>query len=187
VRLELTLELFIQSFDSLVNTTVQGLLDPNDPEDPQGLYIVAGGNGGQYCASRQIENCNWFAAVTDKLRENGYPAGSRLIFVGSLDDNSNNLAGYSYFAGDLKEDFIVTYDDVFSPGDAAGTSFAAPRVAGAAALVKQKFPNLTSAQIKQVILQTADDLGATGVDAVFGYGKLNVLNTLSPQGIVVPK
>ena len=174
-------------FDSLVNSTVQGLLDTNGSESGQGLYIMAGGNGGDYCASRQIENCNWIAAVTDKLREKGYPAGSRLILVGSLDDNSNDLAGYSYFAGDLKEDFIVAHDDVFSPGDGAGTSFAAPRVAGAAALVKQKFPNLTSEQIKQVILQTADDLGTTGVDAVFGYGKLNVLNTLSPQGSVVPK
>ena len=173
-------------FDSLVNISVQAF-DPNGSSSAQGLYIMAGGNGGVHCASRQIENCNWIAAVTDKIRENGYPSGSRLIFVGSLDDNSNDLAGYSYFAGDLKEDFIVAHDDVFSPGDAAGTSFAAPRVAGAAALVKQKFPNLTSAQIKQVILQTADDLGATGVDAVFGHGKLNVLNTLSPQGSVVPK
>ena len=173
-------------FDSLVNTTVQGF-STSGSEGAQGLYIMAGGNGGVHCGSRQIENCNWIAAVTDKLRENGYPAGSRLILVGSLDDNSNNLAGYSYFAGDLKEDFIVAHDDIFSPGDGAGTSFAAPRVAGAAALVKQKFPNLTSEQIKQVILQTADDLGTTGVDAVFGYGKLNVLNTLSPHGRVVPK
>ena len=173
-------------FDSLVSETVQAF-DPNSSGSAQGLYIVAGGNGGQYCTSRQIQKCNWFAAVTDKIRENGYPAGPRLIFVGSLEDNSNDLAAYSYFAGDLKEDFIVAHDDIFSPGDGAGTSFAAPRVAGAAALVKQKFPNLTSAQIKQVILQTADDLGATGVDAVFGYGKLNILNTLSPQGRVVPK
>ena len=176
-------------FDSLVNTTVQALdTDATDgSESAQGLYIMAGGNGGVHCASRQIENCNWIAAVTDKLRERGYSGGSRVIFVGSLEDNSSDLAAYSYFAGDLKEDFIVAHDDVFSPGDGAGTSFAAPRVAGAAALVKQKFPNLTSEQIKQVILQTADDLGATGVDAVFGYGKLNVLNTLSPQGRVVPK
>ena len=173
-------------FDSLVNTTVQGF-DTSGTESAQGLYIMAGGNGGVHCGSRQIENCNWIAAVTDKLRERGYSGGSRVIFVGSLEDNSNDLAAYSYFAGDLKEDFIVAHDDIFSPGDGAGTSFAAPRVAGAAALVKQKFPNLTSEQIKQVILQTADDLGATGVDAVFGYGKLNVLNTLSPQGRVVPK
>ena len=60
-------------FDSLVSATVQAF-DPNSPEKA-GLYIVAGGNGGQYCSSRQIQNCNWFAAVTDKIREDGYPAG----------------------------------------------------------------------------------------------------------------
>ena len=123
----------------------------------------------------------------DKIRENGYAAGPRLIFVGSLEDNSNNLASYSYYAGDLKEDFLVAHDDILSSGDAAGTSFAAPRVAGAAAIVKQKFPNLTSSQIKQVLLQTADDLGDVGVDRIYGYGKLNIANSLSPQGRVIPK
>ena len=173
-------------FDSLVAATVQAF-DPNNPGSAQGLYIMAGGNAGQYCPTRRIENCNWIAAVTDKIRENGYAGGTRLIFVGSLDDNSNSLAGYSYYAGDLKDDFLVAHDDVFSSGDAAGTSFAAPRVAGAAALIKQKFPNLTSAQIKQVLLQTADDLGTPGVDSIYGHGKLNVLNSLSPQGTVVPR
>jgi hypothetical protein len=173
-------------FDSLVNETVSAF-DPNSPSGAQGLYILAGGNAGQYCPTRRIENCNWIAAVTDKLRNSGYAGGTRLIFVGSLEDSSNNLADYSYYAGNLQGDFIVAHDDVFSPGDAAGTSFAAPRVAGVAALVKQKFPNLSSAQIKQVLLQTADDLGATGVDEVFGHGKINIMNSLSPQGRVVPK
>ena len=173
-------------FDSLVNETVSDF-DPNSPSSAQGLYILAGGNAGHYCPTRRIENCNWIAAVTDKLRNSGYPGGTRLIFVGSLEDSSNNLADYSYYAGNLQSDFVVAHDDVFSHGDAAGTSFAAPRVAGVAALVKQKFPNLSSAQIKQVLLQTADDLGATGVDEVFGHGKINVMNSLSPQGRVVPK
>ena len=173
-------------FDDLVSQTVAAF-DPNTPSSAQGLYIMAGGNGGQYCPTREIQNCNWVAATTDKIRENGYAAGPRLIFVGSLEDNSNNLASYSYYAGDLKEDFLVAHDDILSSGDAAGTSFAAPRVAGAAAIVKQKFPNLTSSQIKQVLLQTADDLGDVGVDRIYGYGKLNIANSLSPQGRVIPK
>ena len=97
------------------------------------------------------------------------------------------MADYSVVAGDLKNDFIVAHDDVLATGDAAGTSFAAPRVSGAAALVRQKFPNLTSAQLKQVILQTATDLGDAGVDEVYGHGKLNILGALSPVGNVVPK
>ena len=174
-------------FDELVRETAAAF-DPNDPSSAKGLYIMAAGNGGQYCYTRRVERCNWVAAVTDSIRKKGYTnSGSRLVFVGALDDNGVSLASYSYYAGNLKNDFIVANDDVLSKGDAAGTSFAAPRVAGAAALVKQKFPSLTSAQIKQVLLQTADDLGSTGVDAIYGHGKLNVMNALSPQGKVVPK
>jgi len=174
------------TFDNLVASTVAAY-DVASESAKQGLYVFAGGNGGQFCPTRRIENCSWTAAVQNKLRENGYDGASNIIFVGSLDDGTNNLAGYSYFAGNLAYDFIVTYDDLLGPSDAAGTSFAAARVSGAAAIVKQKFPNLSSGQIKQVLLQTADDLGAPGVDETFGYGKLNILNSLSPQGVVVPK
>ena len=55
-----------------------------------------------------------------------------------------------------------------------GTSLAAPHVAGAAALVAQAFPYMTMDQVRQVLLGTAWDIGAPGVDPVFGYGLLDV-------------
>ena len=55
-----------------------------------------------------------------------------------------------------------------------GTSFAAPHVSGAAALVAQAFPYMTMDQVRQVLLGTAWDVGAPGVDPVFGYGVLDV-------------
>ena len=81
----------------------------------------------------------------------------------------------------------MAHDDIITTGDGTGTSFAAPRVTGAAALVRHKFPNLTASQLKQVLLQTATDLGAEGVDEIYGHGKLNVQGALSPIGNVVPK
>lgn len=54
-----------------------------------------------------------------------------------------------------------------------GTSFAAPHVAGVAALVKQMFPYMTMDQVRQVLLGTAHDIGAVGVDEIYGYGVLN--------------
>ncbi|QRY66066.1 autotransporter domain-containing protein (plasmid) [Ensifer sp. PDNC004] len=51
-----------------------------------------------------------------------------------------------------------------------GTSLAAPFVSGTAALVAQAFPYMTMAQIRQVLLGTATDIGLPGVDPVFGYG-----------------
>lgn len=55
-----------------------------------------------------------------------------------------------------------------------GTSLAAPIVSGAAAVVWQAFPYFTNDNVRQTLLGTADDLGATGPDPVFGYGEVNV-------------
>lgn len=55
-----------------------------------------------------------------------------------------------------------------------GTSFAAPQVSGAAALVWQKFPYFNNDMVRQTLLGTAKDIGALGVDSIFGYGLLDV-------------
>jgi len=54
-----------------------------------------------------------------------------------------------------------------------GTSFAAPHVAGTAALVWQMFPYMTTDQVRQVLLGTATDIGPPGVDDYYGYGLLS--------------
>lgn len=56
----------------------------------------------------------------------------------------------------------------------SGTSYAAPLVSGAAALVWQAFPYFSNDLLRQTLLGTATDLGTPGVDATFGYGLLNV-------------
>ena len=52
----------------------------------------------------------------------------------------------------------------------AGTSAAAPHVAGAAVLVKQAYPSYTPDQLQQFLEDNADDLGAVGKDNVYGAG-----------------
>jgi subtilisin family serine protease len=55
-----------------------------------------------------------------------------------------------------------------------GTSFAAPLVTGAAAMVKSKFPALTNAAVLQVLLDTANDT-FTGYDInIHGQGVLDI-------------
>lgn len=58
-------------------------------------------------------------------------------------------------------------------GNMSGTSMACPHVAGAAALVKQRFPALSPAQIRAKLMSTAADLGVPGNDATYGRGLLN--------------
>ena len=56
----------------------------------------------------------------------------------------------------------------------SGTSLAAPLVSGAAALVWQAFPYFNNDLVRQTLLGTATDLGASGIDPVFGNGALDV-------------
>lgn len=56
---------------------------------------------------------------------------------------------------------------------ANGTSFAAPVVAGVAALVLSTNPELNSSQVQWILKESADDLGAAGWDPEFGAGRVN--------------
>ncbi|AKO31616.1 hypothetical protein RY60_05065 [[Haemophilus] ducreyi] len=98
--------------------------------------------------------------------------------------NWNNLKPYSQ-AGVAKDWSITAVGDYrFDIHDLetarkvtmiqSGSSFSAPAVTGTAALVKQKYPWMTNEQIKMTILSTATDIGAEGVDDVFGWGLLDV-------------
>jgi len=62
---------------------------------------------------------------------------------------------------------------------ATGTSFSAPIVAGAAALVWSKYPHLTAAGVLNRLIRTADDLGPPGRDDQTGFGELNVVRALT--------
>ena len=60
----------------------------------------------------------------------------------------------------------------------AGTSFAAPTVAGLAALLVAELGHGNPARIRARILQSADDLGDPGVDPYYGKGRINIARAL---------
>ncbi|MFV0622677.1 S8 family serine peptidase [Sphingomonas sp. ac-8] len=62
-----------------------------------------------------------------------------------------------------------------------GNSFAAPAVGGAAALLKQYWPQLGGKAIARILLDTATDLGTPGVDPIYGAGLLNVEKAMQAQ------
>lgn len=71
----------------------------------------------------------------------------------------------------------TTYTTVYE-----GTSFSAPQIAGAVALLRQAFPNLTAAQAVSILLNTATDLGAAGQDTTYGRGGLDIAAAFNAQG-----
>jgi hypothetical protein len=62
----------------------------------------------------------------------------------------------------------------------SGTSFAAPLVSGAAALVKGRWNWLEPGDVADVLLRSARDLGEPGVDPVYGWGLLDVEASFQP-------
>jgi subtilisin family serine protease len=60
-----------------------------------------------------------------------------------------------------------------------GTSFAAPLVAAAAALVRSKWPTLDASNVINRLIRTARDLGAVGRDDQYGYGEVNPVAALT--------
>ncbi len=70
-----------------------------------------------------------------------------------------------------------------------GTSASAPLVAGAAALVKQRFPQWTTTDIRDFLKDWAIDMGAPGPDAQFGAGRLHLpasQPTITPSVTMTP-
>lgn len=113
--------------------------------------------------------------------------GTTLV-VGAV-DSAGALADFSNRAGVLAANYLVapgvSVRSFNQDGTAflyGGTSIAAPVVSGAVALLAQAFPALTGAQIADIILRTADDLGAPGTDELFGRGRLNVERAFAPVG-----
>lgn len=62
----------------------------------------------------------------------------------------------------------------YAPEAFDGTSAAAPHVAGAAALIRQAFPDFGPAEVATYLQERSLDLGPAGADNAFGAGRLNL-------------
>ncbi|WP_373323105.1 autotransporter outer membrane beta-barrel domain-containing protein [Pseudomonas brenneri] len=66
-----------------------------------------------------------------------------------------------------------------------GTSMAAPHVAGAAAVLMERFPYMSGEQISTLLKTTATDLGAAGIDSLYGWGMINLGKAVSGPGMFI--
>ena len=117
------------------------------------------------------------------------PVARGLVLIAGATDTNKMLADFSNKAGNGAAVYltalgvrILANDETGAAFRWSGTSFSAPVVSGAVALLAQAFPNLTGKQIVDLLLRTATDLGAAGTDTVYGHGELNLARAFSPQG-----
>lgn len=115
-------------------------------------------------------------------------APSTTLVVGALEADGR-MAGFSNRAGVAADRYLTALGVRVRSFDASGTarfysgtSEAAPVVSGAVALMADAFPALSGGEIAEILLKTVDDLGAPGVDAVFGRGQLNIERAFQPIG-----
>ncbi len=111
-----------------------------------------------------------------------------MIAVTGVDQNAV-ISVFANRCGVAKAWCMAAYDEnIFTTGlnntyvTVSGTSFAAPQVAGAVAILHQAFPNLTAQQIRERLFLTAMDLGTPGNDEVYGWGLLDLEKATRPLG-----
>ena len=100
----------------------------------------------------------------------------------AIADFSNRAGGYGQYYLTARGARVLSFDQTGAHFLFSGTSYAAPAIAGAAALLAQAFPNLSGAQIVDLLMRTAFDAGAPGTDAVYGRGLLDLTRAFQPQG-----
>ncbi len=138
---------------------------------------------GQYAASRGVL---LVAASGNDNGPVGYPAAfSEFMAVGAT-DSSDRRASFSNYGSQLEIAAPGVSIRSTYPGNTyrslSGTSMATPHVSAVAALVKSANPSLTAGQIRQILRNTAEDLGSAGWDQYFGYGLVDAQAAVAAAG-----
>lgn len=140
-------------------------------------------------------------------KQNGYTTLPGVLVVGASDQNDQR-AGFSNFGANVDvlapgvdilslrahdTDFIALTDPrSYSAGAAivgddgnyyraSGTSFATAHVSGLASRIFSLRPQLTAQDVHHMLVQSAIDIGAEGVDQQSGYGRVDLVRALAAE------
>ena len=126
---------------------------------------------------------------------NASPANNPGAMAVGATTSADTIASYSSRGPSACGEPSNTFPELTAPGDSvrttdlysgyttqSGTSLAAPHVAGALALLLSAYPNLTVSQQETALESGAVDLGSTGPDNTFGFGRLDVLAAFNAVG-----
>lgn len=106
------------------------------------------------------------------------PGEACLVVDGTCDEEDKLKYRFMVAPGEL----ILVSDGAGGVTRVSGTSFAAPLVSGAITLLHDRWPWFKdyAEETVDIMFESARDLGAPGVDSVYGHGLLNVEASQSP-------
>lgn len=114
--------------------------------------------------------------------------GATVIVVGAV-GSDRQISSFSNQAGAAAGNVVMALGERVRSfnhtGQAflySGTSYSAPQVTGAIALLAQAFPQLSPQQLVRLVLESADDAGVPGTDSIYGRGILNIGRAFQPIG-----
>jgi type VII secretion-associated serine protease mycosin len=123
--------------------------------------------------------------VNEGARRVEYPAAyPSVVAVAGTDEHGNHskvsVTGNLITIAAPSDNIPSTYNNGgYAIG--SGTSSSTAIVAGAAALVRSRFPNLTAGEVVNRLTATAIDKGPPGRDDKYGYGLLNLVGALTAK------
>lgn len=111
------------------------------------------------------------------------------VNVVAWDSATGQLAEFSNACG-ITQDYCISAPGTNIITDTSstplnGTSFAAPVVSAAIAVLREAFPYMTATQITQLLFTTARDVGAPGTDPIYGHGLLDMERATRPVGVAL--
>jgi PKD repeat protein len=129
----------------------------------------------------------WAAGNDGRYPDFGNRDADDLIVVGATDegDGSAWFSAWGPFVDLVAPGVNVLTTDAGNDSSyvyASGTSFSTPLTAGLIGLIWSADSTLTPDEVENILKQGTDDLGSSGIDDVFGYGRINVYGSLSLVG-----
>jgi len=107
----------------------------------------------------------------------GFPAGFSQGVAVSATDSLDVLAGFSNYGPEIEVTGPgVSVLSTYGPSSyvrAGGTSMASPHAAGVATLIRAASPNLSAPDVREILRNTADDIGSGGYDQNYGWGMVD--------------
>lgn len=185
----------------ILTLSLGGPSSEGDGSDPLSQYVdlaveagkivtIAAGNSGPYSTNSECRNRDAtgasYSICEPGLSKEAITVGSTQSGKASIQDV---ISGFSSrgptFDGRIKPDVTAPGEVIVSSvgsssfSGKSGTSMATPHVAGLAALIKQARPDITPAETKTLLMNSAIDLGQAGKDNVYGAGRVNASELFS--------